>query len=49
MFPLPCNEGEYVHRDFPGGWLANTVKTHPCFDPEKDLLIPCFKEPSRYR
>ena len=23
------------HPNFPGGWLAHSVKTHPCFDPNK--------------
>ncbi|GIL69673.1 hypothetical protein Vretifemale_506 [Volvox reticuliferus] len=37
------------HPLHPGDWLEHTSKAHPCFDPEKDLVIPAFKQPSHYR
>lgn len=38
-----------IHPDFPGGWAAHSSGTHPCFDPDKDLIIPCFKPPPHYK
>ncbi|GAX75784.1 hypothetical protein CEUSTIGMA_g3227.t1 [Chlamydomonas eustigma] len=40
---------DFHHPTFPGGWLAHSVKTHPCFDPNKDLVIPCFKDPRHFQ
>ncbi|GLI62594.1 hypothetical protein VaNZ11_005131, partial [Volvox africanus] len=37
------------HSIHPGNWLNHTSQAHPCFDPEKDLVIPAFKQPSHYR
>ena len=38
------NYAAVVHHEwFPGGYAAHTSQTHPCFDPNKDLVIPCFK------
>ncbi|KAG1663565.1 hypothetical protein FOA52_013185 [Chlamydomonas sp. UWO 241] len=29
----------------PEGWLAGSSKAHACFDPQKDIVIPSFKNP----
>ncbi|GFR49988.1 hypothetical protein Agub_g12134 [Astrephomene gubernaculifera] len=36
------------HPEHPGDWLDHTSRTHPCFDPKKDLVIPAFKPPRHY-
>lgn len=32
----------------PNGWLG-TIRGHPCYSPDKDLVIPSFKPPSQHR
>jgi len=39
----------HQHALFPDGWVGYSSGTHPCFDPSKDLVVPCFKQPSHYR
>jgi hypothetical protein len=37
------------HAEFPGGWISHSSGTHPCYDPNKDLVIPSFKPPPHYK
>ena len=37
------------HAEFPGGWVSHSSGTHPCYDPNKDLVIPSFKPPPHYK
>ncbi|GLC75556.1 hypothetical protein PLESTF_001656500 [Pleodorina starrii] len=37
------------HRTHPGDWREHTSRAHPCFDPNKDLVVPAFKHPGHYR
>lgn len=39
---------DVFHKDMPYGWLNYTSKAHPCYDPQKDLVIPIFKQPPHY-
>ncbi|KAK9805384.1 hypothetical protein WJX73_009679 [Symbiochloris irregularis] len=38
---------EHIHPEYsPRGWL-NIIQGHPCYDPEKDLVVPSFLGPQR--
>ncbi|GIL48810.1 hypothetical protein Vafri_5227 [Volvox africanus] len=37
------------HRDHDGEWLDLTSRTHACFDPKKDLVVPAFKRSEHFR
>ncbi|GFR40871.1 hypothetical protein Agub_g1522 [Astrephomene gubernaculifera] len=39
---------DYKSWQQPEGFLTH-IKGHPCYNPEKDLIIPAFKRPEHYR
>ncbi|GIL74998.1 hypothetical protein Vretifemale_4847 [Volvox reticuliferus] len=39
---------DFVNWQQPEGYLTH-IRGHPCYDPQKDLVIPAFKQPNHYR
>ncbi|GLI69587.1 hypothetical protein VaNZ11_014246 [Volvox africanus] len=39
---------DFINWQQPEGYLTH-IRGHPCYDPQKDLVIPSFKQPNHYR